>query len=119
MTLCLVCLWAHIPAAALARNPDSESKLSSEKAHRLLVVLHAVGVTDPKVAEFVYAADARIDDGRLRLAEGRLNGGKITLAYELGGIGADHLQLHFQPEDSRLRYMATPESVAVRYQWRF
>lgn len=118
-TLCLVCLWALMPTVAFAQDFTAEPKSSSKKAQKVLIALHAVGMTDPKVAEFVHAADARIDDGRLRLAEGKLNGGKLTLGYELDGIGVDRLQLNYQPEDARLNYTATPESVAVRYQLKF
>ena len=84
-----------------------------------MVILNYAGLADPRMAKFVQVADERIDDGYLRLAEDHIAGGKLQLRYDVDGISADRLQLHYRPDDSRVEYTAMPETVAVQYKLRF
>ena len=102
---------------AVAAETDEHKSENARKAELLLAQL---GIDNAELLEFADYVSQKIDDGRLHIAEDRRYGGQFQLQYRLsGGIGAEQLELHYTPDDSNLRAMATPRSLRVEYKLSF
>lgn len=93
----------------------------SEKAEQLFKSLKAMGISNPHFYEFASKIDARIDNGRLKLAEQEVPGGKIALQYRLtGGLSSKQAELRFTPEGlPNTELTATIREVRVSYHFQF
>lgn len=121
LIICLISLllapcWV---ADATARDFVRDTQGMSRKADKIMIMLDYAGLADPQVAKFVQAVDARVDNGYLKIAEDHIAGGTLQLRYDIDGISADRLQLHYRPDNSRVEYIARPDGVMVHYQLKF
>lgn len=111
--------------AAAAENPEhkhqnAKENLKQKKAEKLLMMMEAIGISDPDIKEFVYKVNGRMQDGYLMLHQEEIAGGKLSFRYQLKPrVKAKQLELKYVPDDSNFEYTARTNSIMVNYSFSF
>ncbi len=112
--------------ATAAENPEHLTKdagvsLKQKKSEKILIMLKALGISDPSLTEFVNNVEGRTKNGYLTLhQEDDVLGGTLSFRYEMKAkIGTKQIELHYAPKDSNFEYKARTNSVMMNYKLRF
>ncbi len=102
----------------LSKNVDAT--LKQKKAEKILLMLKAIGISDPDIREFAYKVEERTKDGYLMLHQEEVIGGKLSFRYKLKpNVSVRQLELQYVPDDSNFEYTARTNSVMMNYKFNF
>lgn len=102
----------------LTTNASVASK--QKKVEKFLMMLKAIGLSDPALTEVIYTVESRTKNGYLMLHQEDIADGVLSLGYKLQPkIGAKQLELKYTPKDSNFEYKAHTNSVMLEYKMKF
>lgn len=111
--------------AAAAENPnhlnkDAGASHKQKRAEKILLMMKALGISDPDITALVHDIDKRSRSGYLMLHEEKISGGSLSLRYTLEPrISTKQIELHYAPDNSNTEYSVRTNAVMVKYRLKF
>ena len=109
-------LLITFPSGAAAADNSGHSP---KNAQQVIAVLNTIGINKPEVQQFINDTDSQINNGYLNLSEQQTWGGKLSLHYQLDGVGVRQLELQYRPTDSNFGVTARSDSLMIGYRFSF